>query len=125
MGQLLGEAKGLWIGTTLACAVIIAALLRKQRLALSPPPQTAQSLNSALERAIAERALTHKNSLCLALQFDDLTTIKDIHGVAGAETICAQAMANIAGVLHDADTVQASDDGRIIVVIGSDPRLDL
>ena len=125
MGQLLGEAKGLWIGTALACAVIIAALLRKQRLALSPPPQTAQSLNSALERAISERALTHKNSLCLALQLDDLTTIKDIHGVAGAETVCAQAMANIAGVLRDADTAQASDDGPIIVVIGSDPRLDL
>ena len=64
MGQLLAEAKGLWIGTALACAVIIAALLRKQRLAISPPPQTAQSLNSALERAVSERALTHKNSLC-------------------------------------------------------------
>ena len=125
MGQLLREAKGLWIGTALACAVIIMALLRKQRLALPPPAQTAKSLHSALERAISERALTHENSLCLALQLDDLNTTKDIHGAAGAETVCAQAMADIASVLRDADTAQASDDGTIVIVIGSDPRLDL
>jgi EAL domain-containing protein (putative c-di-GMP-specific phosphodiesterase class I) len=80
---------------------------------------------AALDRALAEGAVSGRRTGCVVVQFDDAETLVDRHGRAVQAEVLALCADRIAGALRQGDSVARLEGGGFAVALAPVRRLDL
>lgn len=91
----------------------------------SPPEESMEALNRALETAMSGAARTGRSTGCIMLAVDDLRDLLDRHGLGATETIMLRLAARITSSLREGDRVVRLPGGEFGIAIAPMRHLDL
>lgn len=91
----------------------------------SPPEESMDALNRALEAAMSGATRTGRSTGCIMLAVDDLRDLLDRHGLGATETIMLRLAARITSSLREGDRVVRLPGGEFGIAIAPMRHLDL
>lgn len=91
----------------------------------SPPEESMDALNRALETAMSGATRTGRSTGCIMLAVDDLRDLLDRHGLGATETIMLRLAARITSSLREGDRVVRLPGGEFGIAIAPMRHLDL
>ena len=91
----------------------------------SPPEESMEALNRALETAISGAVRTGRSTGCIMLAVDDLRDLLDRHGLGATEAIMLRLAARITSSLREGDRVVRLPGGEFGIAIAPMRHLDL